>query len=679
MKKYLRDFNILFIYIFLTEIICRFILKSSMLSYSLLRILFSSIIISMVISLLINRLNKKITNIIIIFISLVFTIYSFFEIGFYYVLGNFSSLSSKSQLTKVLDYVIDFLRIYRWYYFLIFVPFIMLVIFLIIEKKKKINISYDKLSLCNKFAIISLIFCAINVFYCFVCVTYFQSKYQVNSNRKLFNSTEFANQTVNTYGVIMFGFIDLKAYYLPNIKFVKEIDVKKEETNEEIIVKTDYSRNIDDTIYNEIINNETNENYNEITRYIVNSEITDKNEYTGLFEDKNLIMIMLESVNDLVLNEEYFPNIYKLYSEGYAFVNNFSPRNACPTGNNELSSLTSLYTINNVCTYNTYKNNKFYYSLINLFNEKGYNTSSFHNYTEAYYYRTIMQKNLGSNIYYGVQDLDIRYNVLYKEWPSDNDLMEKATDILLKDDDKFMAFMVTVTTHQPYAVSSEYGDKYLDLFDDLDVSLSMKRYLSKVKELDYGIETLLGKLEEAGKLDDTVIVMFGDHYPYGLETAQIQKLIEYDVTLNKNIERTPFIIYNSSLEGKKIEKYSSYIDFLPTLANLFNLNYDPRFYMGKDLFDNSSENLVAFTDGSWQSELGFYDSSRSIMHYNDENITYSEEEILNINKIILDKIKISNRIIELDYYKYLKEKIDEYKIEVEPVAKNEEKSENIFN
>lgn len=666
MKKYLRDFLIIFIYIFIIEIITKFILNITLFSYSTIRILLSSLVLSMIFSLLINRFNKLIRNIIIVVFSIVISIYAFFEIGFYFILGNFSSINSKSQLSKVTDYIFDFLDVYKWYYYLIFVPLIILIIYLIVEKKKKIN--EDKLSLCQKFMILSLTICFFNFFYSFVCVSYFQNKYQVNSNRELFNSTEFSNQTVNEYGIIMFGIIDIKSYYLPNINFVKEIKNDTTQINNNEIVKTNYSRNIDDTLLNEIVAGEEDENYNEITNYILNSEITDKNEYTGLFKDKNLIMIMLESVNEIIINEEYFPNIYKLYNEGFAFVNNYSPRNACPTGNNELSALTSLYTINNVCTYNTYKDNKFYYSLFNLFNNAGYNTSSFHNYTEAYYYRSTMHKNLGSSFYYGVEDLGIKYSSLYREWASDVDLMEKSTDIFLNQDGKFMTFMITVTTHQPYGVSSEHGDKYLDLFNDLDVTINMKRYLSKVKELDLALGTLLTKLEEKGKLDDTVIVMFGDHYPYGLDTSQIQKMVSFDVNENKEIERTPFIIYNSSLTPTKIEKYSSYIDFLPTLVNLFDLDYDPRFYMGRDLFDESSLNITVFTDGSWQSELGFYDASKSIMNYKDETMTYAEEEILNINKIILDKINISNKIIELDYYKYLKDKIEEYKNKKEPVA-----------
>jgi len=81
-----------------------------------------------------------------------------------------------------------------------------------------------------------------------------------------------------------------------------------------------------------------------------------------------------------------------------------------------------------------------------------------------------------------------------------------------------MALLTTVTTHQPYGFSSTYGDKYLDKFKDLKVSISMKRYLSKMMELDKAMERLLELLEESGELENTVLVMFGDHYPYGINT-----------------------------------------------------------------------------------------------------------------------------------------------------------------
>ena len=94
----------------------------------------------------------------------------------------------------------------------------------------------------------------------------------------------------------------------------------------------------------------------------------------------------MESVSDIMIDPELFPNFYKMYSEGWHWENNYSPRNACATGNNEMSGMLSLYTINNNCTANNYKYNTYFESIFNIYKNDGYRTSSMHDYTEAYYY-----------------------------------------------------------------------------------------------------------------------------------------------------------------------------------------------------------------------------------------------------------------------------------------------------
>ena len=110
--------------------------------------------------------------------------------------------------------------------------------------------------------------------------------------------------------------------------------------------------------------------------------------------------------------------------------------------------------------------NSFEFNGIKFFNNKGYTTSSMHDYTESYYFRSKIHANMGSGVYYGVEDLGLDYTWEYKEWPSDEEFINVALDIILNDnnDKPFMTWLTTVTAHQPYGVSSEYGDLYLDVF-----------------------------------------------------------------------------------------------------------------------------------------------------------------------------------------------------------------------
>ena len=154
-------------------------------------------------------------------------------------------------------------------------------------------------------------------------------------------------------------------------------------------------------------------------------------------------------------------------------------------------------------------------------------------------------------------------------------------------------------------------DKTSDLYKDLDLRLDLKRYKSKLKILDNALGILLNGLEEKGILEDTVIVMFGDHYPYGLSTDTLNTVLDYDTNIDYEAERVPFVIYNSGIEHKVFSEYTSYINILPTILNLFGVEHDPRFYMGTDLLSEDYESMVVFADGSWKNEYAYYNASKS--------------------------------------------------------------------
>lgn len=384
----------------------------------------------------------------------------------------------------------------------------------------------------------------------------------------------------------------------------------------------------------------------------MSKEITSKNDYTGMFKGKNLIVLMIESGSNVLKNyPEYFPNFAKLYNNGWSWENAFSPRNACSTGNNEMTGITSLYTINNTCTINTYKDNTYYESLFNLFNRANYHTSSYHDYTDHFYYRSIYHPNMGSQNYYDVNKLGIKLGSEYQPWPSDVELIEKAVPHFI-DEDKYMAWLTTVSSHMTYKNSSKTGDMYLDLYKDEDWDITAKRYMSKLKIVDNAIGELLQELEDNGKLEDTVIMLFADHYPYGLSDDAFSEIAKYDTSSNGDTDRTPFIIYNPSLEAKKFDDYTTFVNILPTLANLFALDYDPRLYGGTDLLSDSYEEIVVFADGSWRTDIAYYDATKSKINYIGAD-KYTDEEIISINTKVKNEMKMDNLAIKTNYFAYL--------------------------
>lgn len=662
----IKNYMILVVFFSLLEISFRLISGISLNNIALLRIFIGVNFVSVLLSFILSWFNKLISKILVLLVSFALSAYTFFQIGFNNFIGVYASVNTKSQLGAVKDYIIDFFASFKATYYLAFIPFILLIIYYLFldkltEKKidkrfpLKTNIMFEP-GIRTITSILVLTFTGF-LYYTSLDASFMQNKLQTISNKELFAYPSIASTTINQFGVLGFGFLDIKSTM---VEAPSKVIYTAFENNGKDNNNSESKREIDDTILDEIIKNEKDTTLNNINNYIKNKDITDYNSHTGMFEGKNVIVIMMESTNDIIINKDLYPNFYKLYSEGISFKNNYSPRNSCATGNNEFSGMTGLYTIQNNCTANIFSNNTYFTSIFNIFKNAGYRATSMHDYTEQYYVRNIIHKNLGSEAYYNANDLNIKYYNEYKNWASDEDFMNAAMDITLNDtsDKPFMLWLTTVSGHQPYKVSSVEGDKYLSITEGTDYSMEVRRYMSKLKTFDNGLGILLDKLKASGKLDDTVIVMYGDHYPYGLKNKDISSVLTYDLD-DYEVERVPMVIYNSTIKSEVVEKYSSYINLTPTLANLFNLDYDPRYYMGTDVFSDDYLNMVAFADGSWKNADVYYNASSGSVKYYTSN-EYTTDELIRINNIVTNRMQISESIIRNNYFNYLDNKIKSY-------------------
>lgn len=652
MKKRINSYYfcyfIIILGLFIPEMIFKLINSSSIISLSTLRILASSSLIASIFAFILSFANKYIRNIISFLIIFASSVYGSVQLGFDNFLGVYMSVQTSSQFGAVKDYISDFIRSFEPIYFTCLIPFVVLIILSIVFRKR---IDNARLSLRKRLVpSISIIVFSLSIFIVSIFMPLLQNKGQAISTMDLFRTASNPSLTVEQYGSTMFCFLDFKQMLFPEV-IEEEFEVNKE-------VKSninEFTRVIDDTAWDNIIANESNNTLNSLNKYFISRSITDKNEYTGLFEDKNLIVIMMESVNDIFINPDLYPNFYKMVTEGWYWENNYSPRNSCATMNNEFSGMTSLYSIYNTCTASKYRSNKYYESLFNLFNNDDYVTFSAHNYTQAYYPRKTIHTNMGSKEYFGAEKLKVKYSNEYINWAYDDEFMEKILGIIdnkTENNEHFMTWLTTVSSHQPYSTSSIQGDGHLNITKGTKYPMDVRRYMSKLKYLDDGLGILLEGLEKRDILDDTVIVLYGDHYPYGLSTKNINKVLDYDTSEYKNAERVPFVIYNSTIEPKVYSEYTSYINILPTLSNLFNLDYDPRLYLGTDLLSKDYKSITVFADGSWKNEIAFYNAAKDkITYFTDQE--YREEEIIAINKDIKNKINVSSKVITNNYFNYL--------------------------
>ena len=173
-------------------------------------------------------------------------------------------------------------------------------------------------------------------------------------------------------------------------------------------------------------------------------------------------------------------------------------------------------------------------------------------------------------------------------------------------------------------------------------------------EIDRALELLLNKLDEAGKLDNTVIVLLADHYPYNLQLKYINMLSSYERDSLIEANSNNLIIYNSKMKGVNIDKVGMSIDVIPTVYNLFNIDYDSRLIMGKDIL-STSEGIAIFKDKSWITSKGTYYASSGRFEAKVDNV--DDNYVDTINSIVSNRLAISRMFVENDYYNYLFNKL----------------------
>ncbi len=238
-------------------------------------------------------------------------------------------------------------------------------------------------------------------------------------------------------------------------------------------------------------------------------------------------------------------------------------------------------------------------------------------------------------------------------WPnSDYEMMQVTMDDYINNE-KFLAYYMTVSGHLNYTLDGNaMVYKNWDLVKDLPYSHKAKSYIAANIELDKAIGEILSRLEQAGKLEDTVIVLSGDHYPYGLTLNEINEISTYERDDTFEKYHMPLLIWSGSMkEPIKVEKVGSSLDVLPTVLNLFGIEYDSRLLMGRDILSDEG-NIVIFSDRSFITDKGRYNAVTEEFIPN-EGVEVEEGYVENINAIIYNKYKMSRLILEKDYYNVL--------------------------
>ena len=406
----------------------------------------------------------------------------------------------------------------------------------------------------------------------------------------------------------------------------------------------DRSPQVLDIDFNALAASSSNKEIKWLNQYFAAETPSNKNEFTGMFKDYNLIFITAEAWSPLAVSEEITPTLYKMIHSCFEFTNFYNPIWYTSTVDGEFAGISGILPEGKFngrrCATDkgTKEKNAMPYALGNFFKSLGYKTYAYHNWTYDYYSRNDILSAFGYDIYRGrgggtingVTSEDYGIPIEYA-WPtSDLEMMQVAVQEYLEEwkrtGEPFHTYYMSVSGHTNYnrGGNAMVARHYNDVDGLLTWSETLKGYIACNLELELAVSSLIDQLREAGALDKTVIVINADHYPYGLENmakdaglpanTYFSEFYGHDCDVHYEKYRNHLVIWNSAMtETYTIDKICCPNDILPTLLNLFGAKFDSRLYFGRDILSDTPGFVVFGSDDKYKflsdTAFRYYDNS----------------------------------------------------------------------
>ena len=391
----------------------------------------------------------------------------------------------------------------------------------------------------------------------------------------------------------------------------------------------------------------------EINAYFANRTVGGDNEMTGLLEGKNVVLVLMESMDDWMIGE-YTPTLERLMSEGISFTHFYTPGyGGIRTFNSEFCMNTGSFLSSQGGYAFDYITNTYRQSLASLLTQEGYSAKTFHYNDPSFYSRGVFSPAMGYSEYvcYGDYIGEDEEDLLY-----DDQLLFDNPGLnaeVFREGQPTLNFIITRSAHLSYKyneVLSYWALKKYPEFRGLTGNEETDCAYLKAKLVDDLFARLLQELEDKGQLDNTVIIGVTDHYTYGYkDEASLYALSGVDDALL--LEKTPCFIWSADLQPMEVDKTLNTSDLLPTMLNLLGVD-SPYDYIGRDAFDPTYEGYALFSDGSWISGDIAYDAgTKRVLSITGGEAEASSETLDAMAQKVQQFVRINNLILDTDYYK----------------------------
>ena len=413
----------------------------------------------------------------------------------------------------------------------------------------------------------------------------------------------------------------------------------------------------------------------------------EKNEYSNIFEGKNVIVIHGESMMTNAMNlkfngEEVTPTLNKLRDEGMFFSNFYSQVSVGTSSDSELTFNTSLMPTKSGTAFVSYAD-RTYIGVPKLMDEKGYYAFSMHANNADFWNRRAMHSRLGYERFYAKKDYDVQKENVIGLGLSDKEFFKQSVtklEKINKEHEKWYGMVMMLTNHTPFSEVEKYGEFPVDIKETITKEdgttqevtypymegTKLGNYFKSLHYADSALGEFLTELDEKGLLDNTVFVLYGDH-DARLPRKDYDRLYNYDKENNKTLDKedpnykeydsyqyelgrkVPFIIWTKDMKGTKLnfenDNVMGMYDAAPTLGNM--LGFYNKYWLGHDIYNIKENNIVTFPNGNWVNNKLYYNSQKAAyLPLTEEPI--SEEDISANNEYTNKLLDVSNNIIVFD-------------------------------
>ncbi len=317
------------------------------------------------------------------------------------------------------------------------------------------------------------------------------------------------------------------------------------------------------------------------------------NEYAGLMKGKNLIIVQWESLETSVINksidgQKITPTLNKILSNSLHFDNYYEQTYSGTSSDAELLTNTSVFPVREGATFFRYPTNTYENSLPNIFKRMGYSTLASHPDKGSYWNWLISLKSMGYDECLDSSDYDTTEKI--NLGVSDKSYLNQFVDKVKELESPFMAYTITLTSHTPFDLPKD--EINLKIPENLKGS-KLGGYYECINYTDKYIGDFLDRLDEEGILDNTVVVMYGDHEGvHKFYDDEVSAMKDLEPWMVKNDKRVPLIIYNKGLEGQTFSKAGGQVDLLPTVSYIFGApkdDYNSLLTLGRNLLNTNMD------------------------------------------------------------------------------------------